>query len=1150
MSAIAPRGRSGDAEIQRLRTLYQLVSALSRATTLDEIYEAAITSLLSATEADRASILMFDEDGVMRFKAWRGLSDGYRAAVTGHTPWTRGALDAQPLMIHDVLADPSLADYEGTFAAEGIRALAFIPLALDAGVFGKFMLYYAQPHEFGQDEMDVAEAIATHVAMATQRKRSELARVQSEARLQAILDNSATIVFLKDLDGRYVLVNRQYKELFDIAGTGITGRTDFEIFPPEVAERFIENDGTVMAAGASLALEESVPQPDGIHDYISVKFPIREPDGAISGIGGISTDITERKKTEAALRNLAAIVENSYEAIIGTDATGTIISWNPSAERIFGYSASDAVGHSLVDLAGADESQEVQRIVEEVLNGRNVRDRDMRRRQKDGRIVDVLVTASPVRNTKGRIVGISAIIRDVTEQRLAEDNLRRSNEALRESEDHYRHTVELNSQVPWTAGVDGKLEDFSPQWLRLTGLTREQALATGWVDVPHPDDLAAMTQAWEHSMRTAEMFDLEHRIRVADGSYRWMRTRARPRRDAEGRIVRWYGNTEDIDDRKRAEIELRRAKRQVDNILGSIRESFIALDREWRFTYVNERVVARTKATREGLIGKNIWEEFPESKAPFGEGYRRCMEERVPVHFEAAFPPWRNDGSPRYYEVHAYPTDEGICAYVQDITDRKRAEEALAESERRFRAFVTTSSDVIYCMNPDGRDMRPLRGTDSVSGILTIHPDERERVEAARAAAVRHKSPFESEHRVIREDGTVAWVATSAVPLLDSTGAIVEWFGAARDVTSRKRAEAAMAELTARSEQQRRLYDTILSNTPDLVYVFDLHHRFTYANHALLTMWGKTWDEAIGRNCLELGYEPWHAAMHDREIEQVVATREPIRGQVPFTGTHGRRIYDYIFVPVIGANGEVEAIAGTTRDVTDQKQAEDELRRANRDLEQFAYSASHDLQEPLRSVKIYSELLATRCREKLNGEELKYCDFLRTGATRMETLVRDLLAYTQASVMERPTEKVDAARCLRLALDNLSSTIAESGATVVYRDLPSVPVLAAHLQQLFQNLIGNAIKYRRPEVAPEVAIAAQRRDEAWLFSVKDNGIGIEREYQERVFGLFKRLHTSAEYSGTGIGLALCVRILEHYHGRIWVESEPGAGSTFYFTVPA
>ncbi len=181
------------------------------------------------------------------------------------------------------------------------------------------------------------------------------------------------------------------------------------------------------------------------------------------------------------------------------------------------------------------------------------------------------------------------------------------------------------------------------------------------------------------------------------------------------------------------------------------------------------------------------------------------------------------------------------------------------------------------------------------------------------------------------------------MPRLSVDGEVIEWFGTARDVSERKLAEEEIARLTAESERQRRLYEAIVSSTPDLVYIFDRDHRFVFANDALLKMWGKTREEAFGKNCLELGYEPWHAEMHDREMEAGSLFAAGGARDVPFNGTAGRRIYDYIFVPVVGANGEVELIAGTTRDVTDRKTTEEELRRVNQDLEQFAYSASHDL---------------------------------------------------------------------------------------------------------------------------------------------------------------------------------------------------------------
>jgi len=267
----------------------------------------------------------------------------------------------------------------------------------------------------------------------------------------------------------------------------------------------------------------------------------------------------------------------------------------------------------------------------------------------------------------------------------------------------------------------------------------------------------------------------------------------------------------------------------------------------------------------------------------------------------------------------------------REIAQREAAEEALRAGEERFRALITASSDVVYRMSPDWREMRRLEGRDFIAhtGEPTgtwletyIHPDDQPHVMAAISNAIRTKSTFELEHRVRRVDGTLGWTLSRAVPLLDVDGEIVEWVGTASDVTRRKEAEEAAAVSRAAAERQRRLYEAILTNTPDQAYIFDLNHRFTYANEGLLKMWGRTWDEAIGKSCLELGYPEWHAARHDREIEQVIATKQPIRGEVPFSGAFGRRIYDYIFVPVLGSDGEVEAVAGTTRDVTDYWQAE------------------------------------------------------------------------------------------------------------------------------------------------------------------------------------------------------------------------------------
>jgi signal transduction histidine kinase len=230
---------------------------------------------------------------------------------------------------------------------------------------------------------------------------------------------------------------------------------------------------------------------------------------------------------------------------------------------------------------------------------------------------------------------------------------------------------------------------------------------------------------------------------------------------------------------------------------------------------------------------------------------------------------------------------------------------------------------------------------------------------------------------------------------------------------------------------------------------------------------------------------------------------------------------------------------------------QEELLRANSDLEQFAHSASHDLKEPLRTVRIFNELLLKEYGRGLDERAVGFLDTVGSSAVRMENLLSDLLAYTQASSIpdERP-ELTDTRDALEAALGNLHAALHEARAEIIAGQLPEVRMRKTHLQQLFQNLVGNALKYRRDSCPPRISIDSKRSEEFWLYSIADNGIGIAPEHREKIFGIFQRLHTNGQYSGTGMGLAICQRIVERYRGRIWVESEPGQGSRFFFTIPA
>ena len=254
--------------------------------------------------------------------------------------------------------------------------------------------------------------------------------------------------------------------------------------------------------------------------------------------------------------------------------------------------------------------------------------------------------------------------------------------------------------------------------------------------------------------------------------------------------------------------------------------------------------------------------------------------------------------------------------------------------------------------------------------------------------------------------------------------------------------------------------------------------------------------------------------------------------------------------------GRVLGVFAAARDVTARKRAEEEIRRyarelqrSNQELEHFAYVASHDLQEPLRTVSSYSQLLARRYRGRLDSDADDFIAFMVEGAARMQTLINDLLSFSRIGTRGDPFAPVDGAKILAAAQENLEAAIRESGAVITHEALPPLVADQTQLTQLFQNLFGNAIKFRRPDQAPRIHVSATRQDGAWHLSVRDNGIGIDPQFFERIFILFQRLHAREEYPGTGIGLALCKKIVERHGGRIWVESDPGKGSTFHFTLP-
>ena len=373
--------------------------------------------------------------------------------------------------------------------------------------------------------------------------------------------------------------------------------------------------------------------------------------------------------------------------------------------------------------------------------------------------------------------------------------------------------------------------------------------------------------------------------------------------------------------------------------------------------------------------------------------------------------------------------------------------------------------------------------------------------------------------------------------------------------------ESERERMSLEAARQKLVYETALSNTPDLVYVFDLEHRFLYANQALLKMWGRTREESLGKTCLELGYEPWHAAMHDREIDQVVATRQPIRGEVPFSGTGGRRVYDYIFVPVFGPQGDVVAVAGTTRDVTERQQFEqalreqaDQLRESDRAKDEFLATLSHELRNPLAPLR--NSVAILRMTGAADDKTAPVCEMMERQVNHLVRLVDDLLEVSRISrgTFTLRRERVDVRTIARNAVE-ASQPLMQSARHVLVVSLPDEPLWVdgdpVRLAQILANLLDNSAKYT--DDGGRIALELKRGENAQaVVTVRDNGTGIAPEALPRMFAMFTRGdRTSARgQGGLGIGLALARRLAEMHEGKLEARSDGlGEGSEFTLRLP-
>lgn len=621
---------------------------------------------------------------------------------------------------------------------------------------------------------------------------------------------------------------------------------------------------------------------------------------------------------------------------------------------------------------------------------------------------------------------------------------------------------------------------------------------------------------------------------------------------------------QDITGRKRTEEELRRSEQMLKIVIDHFPGMVYWKDRNSVYLGVNrESAIIAGFSDPSGYIGRTDYDlPWASTEADAYRADDREVMESGEAKLHITERQRRVDGSVAWLDTSKVPLRDsqgniiGVLGTSRDITAIKKAEEALRESEERFRVMADGTPGLLWVTDENGkrmfankyyRDFFQLPPDHEVNEkwFLAIHPDDKaEYVEKMNEALIERK-PFSAQARVKRADGKWRWLESNASPRFSPTGKFLGFVGISNDITERKRAEEAYRE----SEARLRFY---IDNAPQAVIEWDSDLRVTRWAGEAESMFGYTADETIGRPIMELNIvHPDDVSIVEGVISRLTGRNDSSKVIVMNRNItkDGRVIYCTWYNTVLkNKNGRMASVFSLIADNTARVKAEIELKRSNADLQQFAYVASHDLQEPIRMVTAYLSLLDSRYREQLDSRARMYIDYAIDGGLRAKDLIQDLLDYSRIDTRGKQFEPTAMEDVLRKAVNVLLLQINEENAVITHDPLPTILADQAQMVQVMQNLLSNAVKFHGRE-PPEVHVSSRDVGREWQFSVRDNGIGIDPRYSDRLFVLFQRLHTGQEYKGTGIGLAISKKIIERHGGRIWFESRPGQGTTFYFTVP-
>lgn len=734
----------------------------------------------------------------------------------------------------------------------------------------------------------------------------------------------------------------------------------------------------------------------------------------------IGLDI-QRKKTEDELNSFFNFSPDLL-CIAGPD--GYFKKINPAFTSILGYTESELLSRPYADLIHPDDQNITVTELQGIVKGRAASLFQNRYRTRSGEWKWISWSSSSFIEESGLFFAYG---KDITESKNAELQLLQ-----------FKNVIENSQNAIGIISLPDYRIYMNRSFSEMLGYSHQELIS-----MERPLDLYGDTEVALnafYSLLEGQYWKGDIQLKNNKGELLDFYLNAGPVFNKKQELIAIYGIHTDIRERKQHEKKLKDYGQRISNILESITDGFYTLDRNWIVRYWNREAERLLKISKEEIIGKNLWDVFKEFlDLKLYSSYHNVMNNRETVLVEEYFPSLN-----RWFEVNAYPSEDGISVYFKDVTEKRQAIEEIRIAKERYDMVVRATKDAIWDWDVVNQHMEwgegfsNLFGYDLKKELATftswashIHPEDEQRVVNSLIDCVNSGSAnqWEEEYRYIMADGSVVTILDRGFVIRDEQGKPLRMIGAMQDITAQKHSEGVLKQL----------------------------------------------NDQLNKRAQELA-------------------------------------------------------------------------ASNAELEQFAYIASHDLQEPLRMVTSFLTQLEKKYKNQLDETASKYIWFAVDGAVRMRRIILDLLEYSRVGRATGSFEKVDMNELLDEVLKLNSNLIKETNAKVTRENLPEIVAARAPIQHVFYNLISNAIKYQKPGMDPVISIKAQETSNYWQFSVTDNGIGIDPKFFNKIFIIFQRLHNKDEYSGTGIGLAICKKIIEGHKGKIWVESVPEQGSTFYFTI--